>query len=309
MSLNGILPIDKPLDIRSTACVDAVRRILGRKIKTGHGGTLDSTASGLLIILLGNATRLSSFVMDMPKCYEVEAALGASTSTDDASGDIISKANWEHVTDSMVDTALCGFLGWRMQVPPSVSAVHIEGKLAHALARSGVSVQISPKPVFFEKIQRINDLDSCGFVSFRIFCRKGTYIRSFVRDIGKQLGTAAYVNKLKRTSCGTFSLNECKTLDEISKMDCAELRSCVLGLNSLHGVCTSYVAEESSLKRISNGQSVMSSNVTRKVFGKYSSPSGHVTVSGHDVFSVCKMSASKKTIEFVPSVNIFTDRS
>ena len=140
MSVSGILPVNKPEGLRSTDCVQKIRSILGRSLKVGHGGTLDSTASGLLVILVGQATRLSNFVMELPKVYEAEVALGRGTTTDDASGETTERAPWGHVTDSALDSALCAFFGWRMQRPPAVSAVHVGGERAHAIARSGRSV-------------------------------------------------------------------------------------------------------------------------------------------------------------------------
>ena len=103
MPLSGIHPLNKPAGLRSTYCVQRVRGILGKKIKTGHGGTLDSTASGLLLVLVGQATRLSNFVMEMPKRYAAELAFGAATSTDDMSGAVPARAPWEHITDELID--------------------------------------------------------------------------------------------------------------------------------------------------------------------------------------------------------------
>ena len=101
--MTGLLLLSKPVDMRSTKCVELVRNKLGRKTKVGHGGTLDSTASGLLIILVGAATRLSSFVMDMPKCYETTASLGVETSTDDASGEVIRRDEWRQIKEKDIN--------------------------------------------------------------------------------------------------------------------------------------------------------------------------------------------------------------
>ncbi len=134
--------------MRSTKCVELVRNKLGRKTKVGHGGTLDSTASGLLIILVGAATRLSNFIMEMPKLYETVACLGAETSTDDASGEIISSNGRGTVSEKDIDLALSSFMGWRMQAPPDVSAVHVDGRRAHELAREDMT-SISKKTHLF----------------------------------------------------------------------------------------------------------------------------------------------------------------
>ena len=200
MPISGIVPVNKPEGLRSTDCVQKLRHIFGRKTKIGHGGTLDSTASGLLLVLVGQATRLSNFVMDLPKRYEAEIEFGSATTTDDASGEVTERASWEHIDDAIIDGALCSFMGWRMQSPPAVSAVHIDGERAHTLARSGRAVVPDPKPVCFLNITRLSTIDEKGLVRFRIDCRKGTYIRSFARDLGVRLGTFAHVKSLKRVS-------------------------------------------------------------------------------------------------------------
>ena len=219
---SGILPVNKPVGLRSTDCVQKIRRALWRGAKIGHGGTLDSTASGVLIVLIGQATRLSNFIMSMPKTYETVVTFGTRTSTDDASGEAVESAPFGHITDEMIDSALCGFMGWRMQSPPAVSAVHIGGERAHVLARGGREVTPEPKPVCFSKITRMSGIDGEGRVSFRVDCRKGTYIRSFARDLGARLGSAAHVSALARTACGPFRMEAAKGAEELFAMTAEE---------------------------------------------------------------------------------------
>ena len=302
----GVLPINKPIDVRSTQCVDTVRQILGRKNKVGHGGTLDSTASGLLILLVGNATRLSNFIMAMPKCYETTIKLGCETTTDDATGEIKKTLPWEHITGSEIDMILHGFMGWRMQTPPSISAVHIDGERAHRLARDGQEVEISAKPVFFQSIERTSDTDSQGCVSFKIHCRKGTYIRSFARDLGRKLNSAAHVCRLKRIGCGMFSSDTAKSFDDISSMRFKELSGNILPVRSVAGSCMSYIADDYAFKRLSNGQGVMLSQMKREYFPRYSSSTENVTVSSESFFSICRLSRRGGTYELMPEVNIIT---
>lgn len=305
----GVLPINKPIDVRSTQCVDTVRQILGRKNKVGHGGTLDSTATGLLILLIGNATRLSNFIMAMPKCYETTVQLGSETTTDDASGEIKTTLPWEHITDGDIDCALHGFMGWRMQTPPSISAVHIDGERAHRLTRDGHDVEISAKPVFFQSIERTSGIDSQGCVSLRIHCRKGTYIRSFARDLGRSLGSAAHVHMLKRVGCGMFSSNDARTFDDISSMRFKELNSIILPVRSVVGSCMSYFSDDYAFKRLSNGQGVMLSQMKRECFARYSSATDSVTVSSDNFLSICRLSRRNGSYELMPEVNIVSDRS
>ncbi len=201
---SGFLVLDKPEGVRSTACVEAVRRVLGRKSRVGHSGTLDSTASGLLVLLLGEATRLSDTLMSLPKEYVAEGKFGAETETDDASGPILREADPPAGGERALLGVLPGFLGWRMQVPPCISAVHVEGGRAHARARRGESLLLAPRPVFVEELRLLSVDVSSGRFALHVRCHKGTYVRSLIRDIGRVLGSAAHVVALRRTRLGPF---------------------------------------------------------------------------------------------------------
>lgn len=203
----GFLIIDKETGERSTACVSAVKRILGRNVKVGHGGTLDSTACGILVILVGRATRASRYIMALPKTYEAVVRFGLRTSTDDISGEILEELDAGHLNDEMIDRAILYFLGLRDQVPPSISAVRISGERSHALARRGEKVAISPRPVMITSINRISSLSQALEVKLNIRCHIGTYVRSLVRDLGEILACGATVVTLERTSIGPFSKN------------------------------------------------------------------------------------------------------
>ncbi|MDO4988443.1 MAG: tRNA pseudouridine(55) synthase TruB [Synergistes sp.] len=304
MSISGILPINKPEGMRSTYCVQKVRGILGKKTKTGHGGTLDSTASGLLLLLIGQATRLSNFVMSMPKCYEAEVTFGTETSTDDASGDITAKADWKHITENVADSALCGFLGWRMQSPPAVSAVHIDGKRAHTLARSGSAIVPDAKPVHFIGISRTSAIDGEGRVNFRINCCKGTYIRSFARDLGRALGSAAHVSKLKRVSCGIFDLNTAKDAEKIFAMTQDDAVAEIVPMTSLWKKFPCFAADGAAFDSLSHGRETSLSSL-----GKYTVPqsfalNGKIISASEKIFSICTHRKSGGTFLLAPEVNI-----
>ena len=307
--MTGLLLLNKPTEMRSTKCVELVRNKLGRKTKVGHGGTLDSTASGLLIILVGAATRLSNFIMEMPKLYETVACLGAETSTDDASGEIISSNGRGTVSEKDIDLALSSFMGWRMQAPPDVSAVHVDGRRAHELVREGHDVHIEKKPVFFCSSARTSDISDDGKVSLRINCRKGTYIRSFVRDMGQLLGCGAYVSELKRSSCGPFELDnalDASLLEHISKEDLLEK---ILPPESVCPAATSYICGVEDAERLINGLHVPLYRLKRENFAEYSSTSGNIIVRSEKIFSICKFKDQGNSYELLPAVNIFNDRS
>lgn len=307
--MTGLLLLNKPVDMRSTKCVELVRNKLGRKTKVGHGGTLDSTASGLLIILIGAATRLSNFVMDMPKCYETVGCLGVETSTDDASGEVVGMHGWGNINERDIDLLLPSFLGWRMQAPPDVSAVHIDGRRAHELAREGLDVNVEKKPVFFASSLRTSGISDDGKVSFRINCRKGTYIRSFVRDIGKLLGCGAHVSELKRLNCGPFELAnalDAALLEDIRKEDLAEK---VIPLESVCPAAASYLCGEEDTERLINGQHISLHSLKRENFARYLSTSGNIIVRSEKIFSICKFRDQGKSYDLLPAVNIINDRS
>jgi tRNA pseudouridine55 synthase len=205
---DGVLLLDKQPGETSTGCVEKVRKLFGKKWKTGHGGTLDSPASGLLVILVGAATRLCPFIQCLPKVYEVEAQLGGISDTDDASGHIRLGSLAALPRAETFERELLGFVGLRLQIPPTISAIHISGKRAHRLARLGETPQLSPRPVTITSFSGVSGPDSGGRVRFRVLCHKGTYVRSLVRDLGTRLGCGAYVLSLKRISIGNFRLEE-----------------------------------------------------------------------------------------------------
>ena len=210
---SGLLLIDKPEGLRSTDCVNRIHRALGKNLRVGHAGTLDSTASGLLVLLLGRATRLSDAVMALPKVYRAELGLGRATDTCDASGQTVLSRDTSTVCEADIDRALFSFLGWRMQRPPEISALKKAGRPAHKLARAGQEVVLEPRPVLIRSIKRTSPL-SGGHVTVEVLCGKGTYIRSLARDLGEKLGCGAHVASLRRLSSGPFRVEEGLSPDE-----------------------------------------------------------------------------------------------
>ncbi len=204
---SGLLLIDKPEGLRSTDCVNRIRHALGKKTRVGHAGTLDSTASGLLVLLIGRATRLSDAVMALPKVYRAELGLGRATDTCDASGQTVFEGDASEVSESDIDRALFSFLGWLMQRPPEISAVKKDGRPSHKLARAGQEVVLEPRPIFIRSLRRTSPL-SGGRVTVEVLCGKGTYIRSLARDLGEKLGCGAHVASLRRLSIGPFRVEE-----------------------------------------------------------------------------------------------------
>ncbi|MDO5562301.1 MAG: tRNA pseudouridine(55) synthase TruB [Synergistaceae bacterium] len=304
MLMTGILPINKPLGIRSTQCVEIVKHICGRDVKVGHGGTLDSTASGVLVLLLGQATRLSDFIVSMPKRYEVEVQFGSETSTDDASGEITIEKEWSGLSNAVIDEVSASFFGWQMQIPPQVSAVHVDGKRAHRLSRGGSTVDIKAKPVFFLRTTRNCDISEDGRVAFTVDCRKGTYIRSFARDIGRKLGSAAHVSKLHRKSAGIFTDERCHKFDEIAAMNAGNIKEILYPISSLCSSAASYNVAEKNYDLLKNGQSLPLYMLPRENFAIFSSSNNCVILSSDKIFSICALTRKAETFMAAPKVNV-----
>ena len=211
--MNALILINKPVDLRSTKCVSIAKKKLGG-LKVGHAGTLDSTASGLLILLAGNATRLCEFVMSLPKTYRTVIQFGAETDTYDYSGSVIRESGIEDLDMRTLNDALFSFSGMRLQCPPAVSAIKIDGKPAHKLARSGVDVKIDARPVYFRNIRVIESLSHEGTIELEVQCGRGTYIRSLAHDLGVMTSCGAYVKSLERISAGNFHVNDANNPDD-----------------------------------------------------------------------------------------------
>jgi len=211
--MNAIVLINKPVDYRSSKCVSVVRKKLG--VKVGHAGTLDSTASGLLVLLTGNATRFCEFVMSLPKVYRAVIQFGAETNTYDYSGDIVSEKGYSSFDGSIFPDVFYGFSGYRMQRPPAVSAVKIDGQPAYKLARSGQEIDMKERPVFFRRVKILKPYDiNDGTMTLEVHCGRGTYIRTLAHDLGVIAGVGAYVKSLVRISTGLFTIDDANSPDD-----------------------------------------------------------------------------------------------
>ncbi len=216
----GLLNINKPVGMTSRRVVDIVAREAGIK-RVGHAGTLDPLASGVLVVCLGWATRLVTFVQDRPKCYSARFLLGRRSNTDDTTGDVVIVADAPQPTRLHIESALGAFIGEIMQVPPQFSAVHVAGRRAHQLARSGTTFSIAPRPVYVRRI----DLIEYKFpeLEIKIECGSGTYIRSIARDLGNVLGCGAVMSALVRDRIGDFSLDAAVAVGNLSSRPIADL--------------------------------------------------------------------------------------
>ncbi len=215
----GILPVDKPVGPTSHDVVARARRGLGTR-KVGHTGTLDPFASGLLLLCVGAATRLSPYLTHLDKTYDAEALLGVTTDTLDLEGEVQEvREGAEAVTPEALDAALASLAGPQDQVPPVYSAKKIGGEAAHRRVRRGESVTLAPVPVV---VHALDLLDRDGpRVRFRVRCSSGTYIRALARDLGEALGVGAHLTALRRTAVGGFTVDEAVSGDALDAVPAA----------------------------------------------------------------------------------------
>ena len=223
----GVLNIHKPAGCTSRDVVNRVQRLV-RPVKVGHAGTLDPLATGVLMVCLGPATRLLEYAHRFPKSYRGSFLLGLHSASDDLESEVIELADAAIPTRDAVDAALPKFVGEIMQRPPIYSAVKVEGRRAYKLARSGKPVELAEKPV---NIHSLNVVEyQYPQLVLDIRCGSGTYIRSLGRDLAAELGTAAVMSALVRTSIGPFQLKDALPLDEVTVESLANRLQSPLGL-------------------------------------------------------------------------------
>jgi len=218
--MEGVLLVDKPQGLTSHDVVYRLRRKLSMK-KIGHAGTLDPMATGLLIMLIGKATRISQYLMSVDKVYEGEATLGVVTDSQDAEGEMMETRPVPEFTEVQVREVMKGFLGDQYQTPPMHSAIKVDGVKLYHLARKGEEVAREPR---FIRVSAFNLLSfALPKLTFDLHCTKGTYVRTIAHDLGQKLGCGAHLSALRRTGSGKFTIGQCLTLDEIEAMPLAEI--------------------------------------------------------------------------------------
>ncbi len=212
-AISGILNIDKPQGWTSHDVVARVRRLSGQR-QVGHAGTLDPMATGVLLVCLGQATRVSEYLMQGRKVYRAAVHLGLSTDTYDAEGQITARAE-VNVTLAQLEEALAAFVGQIEQTPPMYSALKHQGTPLHRLARQGKAVERQPRPV---EIYTLTLLDwSSPVLTIEVTCSPGTYLRSLAHDLGQRLGCGAHLSGLTRLASGHFTLEEAITMETLSE--------------------------------------------------------------------------------------------
>ncbi len=248
--MNGIIIIDKPLGRTSHDMVYEMRKVTGIK-KIGHTGTLDPMATGVLPVCIGSATKMADMLTLSDKSYIAELVLGRTTDTQDADGKVLTECE-VNCSEEEIRCAVNSFVGEIEQVPPMYSAIKQNGKKLYELARQGIEVERKPRKV---TINSIDILEISGErVKIDVSCSKGTYIRTLCEDIGKKLGVGAYMNTLRRTRTGQFTIEESHTLSEIKELkENGGIESIIIPADRMFEEYPSVTLNPKQVKSVTNG--------------------------------------------------------
>jgi len=220
--IDGILLIDKPQDWTSHDVVNCVRRRFNLN-KTGHCGTLDPFATGLLVLLLGKATKLQDQLMGQDKTYAGTIRFGIETDSEDRTGNIIANADTGALSEEGIRTAALQFIGAQTQIPPMVSALKVDGKPLYKLARQGKTIERAPRPIHIHSFDLQDIRLDCAEADFVVRCSKGTYIRTLAADLGRALGCGAHLQELRRLQSGNLHVDQACNMDDVKSWELPEL--------------------------------------------------------------------------------------
>jgi tRNA pseudouridine55 synthase len=255
---DGLLLVDKHAGCTSHDVVAAARKILRQK-RIGHCGTLDPDATGLLLLTVGNATRLTRFLIRAPKTYTGKIRFGVTTDTYDTAGEIVRERPVEGLSDAKVAAAMEGFVGELQQTPPPYCAKKINGVKYYELARRGEATPEDPKEVTVYDFHATAPFEPGRDLPFLLSCSSGTYARSLAHDVGENLGSGGTLSELRRTRIGNFRVEEALGLDALrARMAAGEpLGSCFIPFDDIELPFGEVVADAQQEKRIQHGQTVL----------------------------------------------------
>lgn len=255
--MDGILNVDKSSGPTSHDVVARLRKALRMK-RIGHAGTLDPSASGVLVVCVGNATRIAEYLVDWRKAYQAEAVFGAETDSQDESGSVLRETDCSHLTRESVEAVLARFVGRIQQVPPMLSAVHHKGRRLYELARAGEVVERAPRSVAVYSL-RLADFNP-GVRSRAVLdveCSKGTYIRTLCADIGRALDCGGYMSSLVRTAVGRFGLADAVTVETVEeKASAGRLGDILHPIDEVLEEMPSAKVSDADAHRVANGVAV-----------------------------------------------------
>ena len=252
--MDGIINILKPPGMTSHDVVNVVRRLTGVR-RTGHTGTLDPGAAGVLPVCVGKATRVSEYVLQMDKSYRAELSLGRATDTEDAAGQTTMEKPVSPLRTDDIVAVLQEFLGESSQIPPMYSAVKIGGKKLYELARQGQEIEREPRKV---NIYQIKLLDaSQQYVLFDVTCSRGTYVRTLCREIAERLGTVGHMSFLLRTRVGPFDIHDAWTFEELTaKKEEGRLQETLLPLDTALVHLSKIIVSTERSHHVQNGMAI-----------------------------------------------------
>lgn len=215
--MDGIIIINKPKEYTSHDIVAICKKIFDEKV--GHTGTLDPNATGVLPLLVGKGTKLSKYLVNHDKAYEVVLKLGIKTDTADGEGNILLKeeVNKEALNEEIINSVFKGFIGVQNQIPPMYSAIKVNGKKLYEYARKGQNIKIKPRKIEIYNLELIKIKKQENEISFKVECSKGTYIRSLCEDIAKKLKSIGYMKELNRISVGEFDIKNAVSIDKLKE--------------------------------------------------------------------------------------------
>lgn len=258
-SIDGVLLLDKPLGMSSTAAGQRVRRLL-RIDKVGHVGSLDPLASGMLPLCLGEATKLAGEILEGDKVYRFTVSLGAATSTGDREGEIIETQPVPTLDAAQVERVLKTFVGESLQVPPMYSAIKQDGQPLYRLARAGKTVERQPRPIRIERLELVAQPEP-HTLDCRVTCGKGTYVRVLAEDIARQLGTVGHVSLLRRERVAPFEPAQMVDLATVEECARQGVPLTLVGLSEAVAHLPLVRLDESGARRIGQGQEVVVSGL------------------------------------------------
>jgi tRNA pseudouridine55 synthase len=261
--MNGILNIFKPKGISSFQAVKEVKNILNIP-KAGHAGTLDPSASGILLVCIGQATKIVEFLVDLKKYYQGEMILGISTDSQDSEGNIIQRKKVKNdIDEERIKRIFLKYKNINSQIPPMFSATYYKGERLYRLARKGIEVKRSPKKIKIYKLNLLNFNQKMNYpiIKFEVVCSKGTYIRTLCNDIGNELGCGAYLSNLVRKKIGYFNLEDSINLDALKKEKTLEKKYLISIDSALKGLNNITVRNE-AIKTVLNGGSISNEQIT-----------------------------------------------
>ena len=257
--VHGWLVLDKPLDMTSTEAVNRLKRLFDAR-KAGHGGTLDPLATGVLPIAFGEATKTVQFVMDSPKTYRFTVRWGEERNTDDAEGEVVETSDLRPTREE-IEALLPDYTGAIMQVPPTFSAIKVQGERAYDLARDGEAVELAPREVMIYDLKLV-DMPDADTAVFEAVTGKGAYVRALARDLGRDLGCLGYIAQLERTAVGPFTIDMAITLEKLEELrhkdaDHTALDAVLLPITTALADIPALAVDQQQAARIASGQPVL----------------------------------------------------